>query len=191
MKTLLLFISLFIISELSAQSVVDTNNIISDKTNLILKRNAQSLISFVLKDSMFDNIRYVASHYGAVIKIHDATLINTKGIKGFHKKSQEKVDTVLFNPFFDTDLQFVLMQYKDTSALVVIDSINKKISIKDKSSVNEPVILIEKPIFSNDFKQAYIRTSIDYKGGCVGYESYYTFENGKWNRKRIKEIYRC
>jgi hypothetical protein len=82
------------------------------------------------------------------------------------------------------------MQKRDTTALLLPEFWGKTI-VNDMESVSYPILLIEKPIFSIDLEHAYIRTSIDYKGGCVGYESYYILENDRWIIVKTNMTYRC
>jgi hypothetical protein len=65
-----------------------------------------------------------------------------------------------------------------------------RILIPDKDFVTQPCLLLEKPIFSSDMKQAYLRTSIDFKGGCSGYETYFIFENNQWKKSKFSLTYK-
>jgi hypothetical protein len=189
-KLLLFFAGLIIMTELSAQSIDVTSNILSPETIQTLKLKTQSLISFVLTDSLFNNVRYVENHYDAILHYIDEVNIKKGKNKWFHKNRQESVDNIQ-HQISENDYKFALIQMKDTSSLVLVDSLTTKVLINDKLLVDEPVILIEKPLFSSNFQQAFIRTWIDFKGGCVGYEFDYFFENRNWKKTSIKIIVRC
>lgn len=183
MRQLCVVFALLIASGLSAQTHIDTTEVI--------KKERKSLISIVLTDTLFIDIQFVLNHYDAVVHVSDSIIYKTKTRKIFNKKFNDTIKIDISNPFEDIDYNFVVVQKKDTTPLLLPEYLYNKTSVNVIESASKPILLIEKPIFSTDLKHAYIRTSIDYNGGCVGYESYYIFENEKWIKVKSNMTYRC
>jgi len=187
MKKILLLLLLFKLSGLFAQ-VTDFNSKMDD---LIYHRT--QIISIALSDSVFKEVKYVFYKYDAVMIITGMKISRPKFSKPrlFKKKEFLKIDTIIYNPFKDNDLDFYLYQTNDTVSLIQFTSDHKKSVVYLKTDDTYPIILMEMPLFSEDFQQAIIKTSISHKGGCVGYEFTYQFKNGVWIKKSEKMIYRC
>lgn len=189
MKYLYLFFALTFVTDLSAQHIADSSRILND-TNKTLQYQTQSLIAFALTDSLYSDIRYVVNHYAALVVYTDSIRKKTNSKRGFLRKTTYLSEAVIFNPFAETDYPFVLKQREDTSSSVILNASISRILIPDKDFVTQPCLLLEKPIFSSDMKQAYLRTSIDFKGGCRGYETYFIFENNQWKKSKFSLTYK-
>lgn len=190
MKYLCIIISLAFVTELTAQHIAVKSSILPD-TNKTLQLQTQSLIAFALTDSLYSDIRYVVNHYAALMYFTDSIRKRTNNKRGFLRKSPYLTEEVIFNPFAETDYPFVLKQREDTSSFVLLNPPISRILIPEKDCVTLPCILLEKPIFSSDMKKAYLRTSIDFKGGCRGYETYFIFEKNKWKKNKCRMTYKC
>jgi len=189
MKYLYLFFALTFVTHLSAQDIADSSRILND-TNKTLQLQTQSLIAFALTDSLYSDIRYVVDHYAALVVYTDSIRKKSNNKRGFLRKTTYLSEAVIFNPFAETDYPFVLKQHKDTSSFVLLNPQISMILIPGKDFVTQPCLLLEKPIFSYDMKQAYLRTLIDYKGGCRGYETSFIFENKQWKKSKFRLTYK-
>jgi len=187
MKNITFFLFLFITSELFSQS-----NIFDIKIDSLNNKRTE-VISIALSDSICKKAKYVYYKYDAVVFISNMTIRKTtvSKTKLFRKKENLKIVTIIYNPFKENDLDFYLYQINENDSIISFKSDINKSVIYNKNNDIYPIILIEKPLFSLDFKNAIIRISIDYKGGGVGYEIRYYFNNGIWVKTSEKMIYRC
>lgn len=161
--------------------------------SILLHQHTQSIINLVIEDSLFAEIRFVRDNYDAIVKFIDGPKIRTIYKKKLFGKKIIKVDTIkenTFNPFEKDDFDFVLKQSKDTLNILNHYSIPNKIVI-DENNKSKPILLIDKPIFSKDFKMAYIQVFIDYGAGCSGFAIIFLFENGRWRKLEYRNNIRC
>ncbi len=180
MKEILFILILLLSKSAIAQTSIDTNKFIQE--------NTISLINEVLKDTTFKDVKYLYKNYRAfwidsdTIKVHYQKRL-------FQKRKNDTIMIVIFNPFSEENLPFIIKQRKDTSTLVLYDSINDLIPTETIGNYVEGVLFVERPFFSMDFHKAYIRTNIDFKNTGIGFESYYILEKGVWKKTKSVVMY--
>jgi len=182
MKKVFLILLIILFSKLSAQTTIDSLEFIKNET--------QSLINDVVSDSLYKDVKYLLKKYAEVF-ISSETISIRKIKKCFHKTIYDTVIIKIWYPFDDLNYSFYERQMKDTSNQLLPEIITEKTLVNEKENFKYPILTIEKPIFSSDLKHAYIRTSIERTGGCIGYEFYYKLEDKKWIKIRTHILFRC
>ncbi len=183
MKKVFFILLIILFSKLSAQTGIDTLEFIKNET--------QSLINSVVSDSLYFEAKYLLRKYDAVVTISSEEIKIRKIKKCFHKTIYDTVRTRVDYPFDDLNTSFYDRQITDTSNKLIPEIVTEKSIINEIDNSKYPILIIDKPIFSSDLKSVYIRTSIKYGGGCIGYESYYQLVDQKWIKISTSIVYRC
>lgn len=160
--------------------------------SILLHQHTQSIINLAIEDSLFTEILFVRDYYDAILHFIDGPIIRTTYKKNIFGSKILKVDTIkenTFNPFEKDDYDFVLKQAKDTLNTLNLYTIKNKIVI-DSNNKSRPVLLIDKPIFSKDFKMAYVQIDIHYQTSGSGFAIIYLLENGKWRKIKCTNNFR-
>ena len=173
----LLAFSLF--ESISAQNNVDLSEGVDYQMDSIISENTKALVYSIVSDYDYINIDYVLNQYCALVQDYTIIVTKERNNRKLFKRYNYRKDTIKSNPFNEEDLSFVIYQQKDTSKYLLINPVKGKKFVNDKDS-RRPILYIGKPLFTKDMKTAYVFISIQYGGGCVGYECYYKYSSGKW-----------